>query len=141
MNSELSNFQTNPFGTSEGDLKDLSANLEQEQHGVCKPRGLLPNDPLETQTFELFFSSEFRTSYDFLFRDRLQKDLNQKVALRGLNSPGVKVPSSHQKALPLDLDFDSLNKGKEIVSSLFKKVLKRLAKNPVELKPQTAMQR
>lgn len=108
---------------------------------MCKPRGLLPNDPSETQTFEMFFSHEFRRSYDFLFRERLQKDLNEKVTLRGINRNTARVPNSHKKALPLDLDFDSLSKGKEIVSEMFKRVLQRLAKNPVDLKPRNALHR
>jgi hypothetical protein len=76
-----------------------------------------------------------------LFRERLLKDLNEKVALRGINAQNDNMPKVHNKALPLDMDFDSLSKGKEIVSEMFKKVLRRLAKNPVDLKPPNTLHR
>ena len=71
-----------------------------------------------------------------MLRDQLRKDISQKLALRESTKPEFRDTeqkngkrAAFEGALPMDLDFKSLSQNTELVSKLFKKMLRKVSKN------------
>jgi len=106
-----------PSGTAEGTVEFLRMSLERESRGHGRSRGMVPGDPQNLQTFEIFLPLDMRIKYNGIFKFHVERESADKNRILNMNNQAIF--KGLNKPFPEGFDFAFIEKKKNGVASYF----------------------